>query len=287
MIPGEQPEVEQPTAPVQVRKSYLDTSRGQIHYRAAGEGPGIVLLHWGPGHGEQYAHMLPVLADQGYHALVPDLPGFGMSLRRQDHWSIADFATNLNECLDTWDLASCSLVGGHLASLIAMEAALQQPARIQLLVLDGTPTWDQQTREKVIATATRDQPLPDADGTHLTALWQHLLWEVGMWRPNLAFGPELSEFAMGLLKAKILADFDMRPGRALAEYDACAALARLDVPVLALTADDDPLNNCHTEVLKLVKHAKGHCFTGDHPIHDATRADEYLSPILASLREQP
>ena len=104
-----------------------------------------------------------------------------------------------------------------------------------------------------------------------------------MWRPNVPFSAELGEFAMGLLKAKMLADFDMRPGRALAEYDACAALGRLDVPMLALTADDDPLNNCHEEVLALASHAKGHCFPGDHPLHTPARGPEYVTPILALL----
>ena len=265
------------------RRGYLDTSAGQIHYQEAGAGPAIVLLHWGPGHSEQYAGVLSALAARGYRALAPDLPGFGMSLRREGHWSIADFAGNLNECLDAWSLQRCTLVGGHLAALIAMETALQTPSRIELLVLDGTPTWDSETREKIIATATHSQPAPDEAGTHLTALWQHLLWETRMWRPNVPFSAELGEFAMGLLQAKMLADFDMRPGRALAEYDACEALARVDVPVLALTAEDDPLNNCHEQVLSLVAHSTGHCFAGDHPIHTAARGGEYIAPILGAL----
>ena len=268
---------------VAARRGYLDTSAGQIHYLEAGTGPAVVLLHWGPGHGEQYRGVLPALAERGYRALAPDLPGFGLSLRREGHWSIADFAANLNECLDAWDLEACTLVGGHLAALIAMETALHSPGRIQLLVLDGTPTWDAETREKIIATATHVQPAADEEGTHLNALWQHLLWETRMWRPNVTFSAELGEFAMGLLKAKMLADFDMRPGRALAEYDACAALARVDVPMLALTADDDPLNNCHEEVLALASHAQGHCFKGDHPLHTPARGSEYVRPILALL----
>jgi hypothetical protein len=36
------------------RRSYVDTSAGQIHSQEAGAGPAVVLLHWGPRHGEQY-----------------------------------------------------------------------------------------------------------------------------------------------------------------------------------------------------------------------------------------
>jgi pimeloyl-ACP methyl ester carboxylesterase len=271
----------------QVRKAYIDTSRGQIHYRTLGAGPAMVLLHWGPGHGEQYSSVVPALAAAGCRAIAPDLPGFGMSLRRAGHWSIGDFADNLIECLAVWGLERYALVGGHLASLIAMETALRVPNRIRLLVLDGTPTWDRATREKIIASATHTQAPPDEAGDHLQGLWKHLLWETAMWRPNVAYSSELGQFAMGLLKAKMLADFDMRPGRALAEYDACAALSQLEVPTLALTADDDPLNNCHEQVLSLVSGSSGHSFSGDHPIHSQERALEYVDPILNAMKDHP
>ena len=273
------------TAEQQIRKGYLDTSRGQIHFRETGVGAPVVLLHWGPGHGEQYNAILAALAADGCRAIAADLPGFGMSLRRVGHWSIADFADNLIESLGAWGVEQCTLVGGHLASLIAIETALRVPQRIRLLVLDGTPTWDQKTRDQIIANATHNQAPPDEAGDHLQSLWKHLLWETAMWRPNVPFSAELGQFAMGLLKAKMLADFDMRPGRALAEYDACAALGRLQVPVLAVTADDDPLNNCHQQVLELAPDCTGHVFTGDHPIHNQQRAGEYAGPILDAMKD--
>jgi pimeloyl-ACP methyl ester carboxylesterase len=275
------------TADQAFRKGYVDTSRGQIHFLEAGVGAPVVLLHWGPGHSEQYRGILAALAAADCRALAPDLPGFGMSLRRVGHWSIADFADNLIECLDAWGLARCTLVGGHLASLIAMETALRAPQRIRLLVLDGTPTWDRQTRDQIIANATHTQALPDEAGEHLQSLWKHLLWETAMWRPNVPFSSELGQFAMGLLKAKMLADFDMRPGRALAEYDACSALGRLEVPVLALTATDDPLNNCHQQVLDLAPDSRGYHFSGDHPIHSPQRAAEYVRTILDAMKDFP
>jgi hypothetical protein len=111
-----------------------------------------------------------------------------------------------------------------------------------------------------------------------------MLWEVRMWRPHVPWSPALGEFAMQLLEARMLAGFDMRPARALLEYDVFAALGAVRVPVLALSADDDPLRNCHDEVLRRVPGARGHVFAGDHPIHDAARAAEFVAPILAARR---
>jgi pimeloyl-ACP methyl ester carboxylesterase len=90
---------------------------------------------------------------------------------------------------------------------------------------------------------------------------------------------------MKLLNARMQAGFDMRPARALLEYDVFAALAAVRVPVLALTATDDPLQNCHATVLERVPGATGHCYAGDHPVHSRARAAEFIAPIVARYRE--
>lgn len=269
-----------------IRKAYVDTEAGQVHYQHAGSGDTtIVYLHWGPGSSEQYVGALAATAKAGFVGIAPDLPGFGQSFRRRGHWSIGDFANNLNECLTAWGLRRCILAGGHLAAEIALEAALREPDRVQLLVLDGVPTWDQATRETIVAKATPNHPEPMADGSHLAEVWRHLIWETNMWRPSVPYGQDLAPFVTGLLKAKILADFDMRPAQALAEYDAEAALARISVPVLAMTATDDPLHNCHARVRELVPHALSHSFVGDHPVHSPRRGDEFVAPIISAYRE--
>lgn len=195
------------------RFGYVDTGRGQVHYREAGAGQAVVLLHWGPGRSAQYSAVVEEFARRGLRALAPDLPGFGQSLRREGHWSIGDFADNLLECLDGWDLARVTLAGGHIASLVAMEVARRAPSRVGLLVLDGTPVWDEALRRDILEKARPAPMVPREDGEHLKELWKHLLWEVRMWRPNAPWNEELAGFAMQLVKAKFLADFDTRPMR--------------------------------------------------------------------------
>jgi len=265
------------------RRGYVDTDSGQVHYRERGDGPAVVLLHWTPGTSHQYAALMPALAAAGYRAIAPDLPGFGMSCRREGHWPVNQFAANLLQCLDGWGLDTAVLWGGHFAAEIALETAVSAPARVNLLVLDGTPTWDEATRRNILAQAKPADPQPREDGGHLTDLWSHLIGEVSLWRPGNAFDGEIGAFAMRLLASRMLADFDWRPARSLLEYDATDALARLTVPLLALTAEQDPLFGCHATVLEIVSGADGHIFSGGHPIHDAARVDEYLAPVLPRL----
>ena len=266
------------------RRGYVDTRAGQVHFRECGSGPGVVLLHWTPGTGHQYASVLPALAAAGYRAIAPDLPGFGFSFRRAGHWRIEDFAANLGECLDAWELDQVVLWGGHMAAEIALQTALDQPSRVALLILDGTPAWDEATRRSILAQAKPADPAPQEDGTHLANLWQHLIWELGLWRPGQAFNAELGAFAMRLLASRMLADFDWRPAQTLLEYPCPDALARLSVPLLALTAEQDPLNGCHATVLETQPLAFQHSYAGGHPLHDALRVDEYLAPVLSQLK---
>ncbi len=262
------------------RFGYVDTPRGQLHFRAAGAGPPIVLLHWTPGSSAQYAAVVEALAARGRRAIALDLPGLGQSHRREGHWSIEDFAASVLAAIEGLGLKRTVLLGGHVSSEIALQCALQSPGLIELLVLDGTPAWDEALRRSILAKATPSAMVVQEDGGHLTAIWQHVMWEVKMWRPKAAYDAALGEYAMGLLRAKMLADFDMRPARALLEYDIFAALDRVRVPVLALTADQDPLRNCHETVLARVAHARGHCFEGEHPLHSAARAAEYAEAIV-------
>lgn len=267
------------------RFGYGETPRGQVHYREAGAGMPFVLLHWAPGSSAQYAAVIEALAAGGARGIAPDLPGFGQSFRCAEQWYMADYADSLLEFLDALAIERCVLVGGHLSAEIAIEAALRQPARFAYVALDGTPTWDAELRRSILAKVMPAATVPGEDGMHLLGVWRHIMSEVRMWRPQVPFDAALADFAMKLLRARMLADFDMRPARALLEYDAPAALRQLCVPVLAIGATDDPLFGCHATVLAHAPVVEGHVFSGDHPVHSRARAAEYVAPLLAHHRK--
>jgi pimeloyl-ACP methyl ester carboxylesterase len=270
-----------------IRFGYFDTTRGQVHFREAGAGPAVVLLHWTPGTSAQYSAVIEAFAAAGFRALALDLPGFGQSFRREGHWSIGDFAATVIECMVLSNAGKTTLVGGHLGSEIAIETVLRAPERIALAVLDGTPVWDETLRAAIVSGATPPALEIRAGGEHMAEIWTQVMGGVRIWRPNVAWTPELAAFAMKLLKARLLSDFDMRPSKALLEYDIFGALARLanaGVPVLALSAADDPLRSCHEALLARVPGASGHCFPGDHPVHRRAGAPEYVEPIIARWR---
>src|SRR6266480_5801149 len=56
---------------------YVQSNGIRMHIAEAGSGPLVVLLHGFPELWYSWRHQLPVLAAAGYHAVAPDLRGYG------------------------------------------------------------------------------------------------------------------------------------------------------------------------------------------------------------------
>jgi len=56
---------------------FVQTNGIRMHYMEPGSGPLVVLLHGFPESWHSWRHQLPALADAGFHAVAPDLRGYG------------------------------------------------------------------------------------------------------------------------------------------------------------------------------------------------------------------
>ncbi len=55
----------------------IKTNGINMHIAEAGEGPLVLLVHGFPESWYSWRHQLPALADAGYHAVAPDVRGYG------------------------------------------------------------------------------------------------------------------------------------------------------------------------------------------------------------------
>ena len=79
-----------PTAPsLEPRRIALD-SGVSLSVSERGEGPPVLLLHGFPQNAYVWRRHLPMLADAGFHAIAPDMRGYGGSDRPT---AISDYAT--------------------------------------------------------------------------------------------------------------------------------------------------------------------------------------------------
>ena len=222
-----------------LRRAYAETPDGQVHYRTAGVGEPIVLMHWAPASGRQHAELLPLLAARGFRVFAPDLIGYGDSDKPDRQWSIPDHARNLGYLLDALYLRSVFLYGGHTSAAVATEFAVTAPSRVRAMVLDGSPVYGAEKRASLAASYAPPLQL-ETDGSHMLWAWKRSLRHSTM--------PLEEAFAdsVDLLKA----GHTYHTGyEAVWAYDMAARLPLVTVPTLAITTPDDPLVEAHQQVM--------------------------------------
>src|SRR5690348_12552136 len=65
----------------EVRHRFIETNSIRMHIAEQGTGPLVVLLHGFPESWYSWRHQLGALAAAGYHAVAPDLRGYGQTDR--------------------------------------------------------------------------------------------------------------------------------------------------------------------------------------------------------------
>lgn len=111
-----------------------------IFYVETGTGPAVVMLHGGgPGASgvSNFSRNIDALA-QHYRVIVPDMPGYGRSVKGVDQSDpfgyLADMIRGL---LDDLDINTAHLIGNSYGGAAALRLALDTPHRVGKLVLMG------------------------------------------------------------------------------------------------------------------------------------------------------
>lgn len=111
-----------------------------IFYAEAGTGPAVVMLHGGgPGASgvSNYSRNIDALAGK-YRVIVPDMPGYGRSVKTLDHSDpFGGLADAIRGLLDVLDIGTAHLIGNSYGGAAALRLALDTPTRVGKLVLMG------------------------------------------------------------------------------------------------------------------------------------------------------
>ena len=119
---------------------YAKLSNGlTLHYLDIGSGPVVVWLHGsGPGASgfSNFKANYPAFDNAGFRNIVLDLPGFGRSDKPDTvNYDLAFFVENLKLLLDNIGIESCTLLGNSLGGAIALGYTLDNPERVDSLIL--------------------------------------------------------------------------------------------------------------------------------------------------------
>ncbi|WP_162527127.1 alpha/beta fold hydrolase [Sphingomonas solaris] len=119
-----------------VRKGFVEVDGRLVHYRYAGNGPAVVMLHDSPRSSRLHRETMARLADH-YRVYALDTPGYGASSPLDaGRPTIAMFSAALGRTLEAMGLASAPLYATHTSAKIALDHAARSgnPPR---LILDG------------------------------------------------------------------------------------------------------------------------------------------------------
>ena len=153
-----------------MRKGYVDTNDGQLHYWTTGTGPALVCLHQAGQDSSVYRLFIPHLA--AHHTLVMfDLPGHGESYDPPREYDVPDYVAAVSEAMERLSLSRCAVLGHHSGAVFALELAVSQPQRISRAILSGM-SWRSAENTRALTRTRAKQHLPvTADGEFLTTVW--------------------------------------------------------------------------------------------------------------------
>ncbi len=153
-------------------RAYANTPYGQIHYRYAGEGEPLVMLHQTACGSAQYDEVIPLLAPK-CRVMAMDTPGFGMSDQPPHPYTAADYARCIVAFFDAMGLQRPNLFAHHTGATYACEVAAAYPDRVDKLILYGTPHWEE-TAEQLITRLEGRALVIKKDGSHLNEVWDDM-----------------------------------------------------------------------------------------------------------------
>src|SRR5262245_887316 len=120
----------------QVQHRVVETNGMRMHIAEQGVGPLVVLCHGFPECWYSWRHQLPALAAAGFHAVAPDMRGYGQSDRPDaiDQYTLLHLVGDMVGLLDTLGAESAVIAGHDWGAPVAWHTALLRPDRVRAVI---------------------------------------------------------------------------------------------------------------------------------------------------------
>ncbi|MEO0410486.1 MAG: alpha/beta hydrolase [Pseudomonadota bacterium] len=160
-----------------VKCAYVDTAKGQIHYRhAPGAGIPMVYFHQTASSGKMWLKVMDRLSAHGPHYAF-DTPGFGGSFDPEGEPAMSDYVDWFVEALKGCGIEKAHIVGHHTGACIGCELAARYPDMAQSVTLVGPVPLT--ADERLEFSKHFGTPFtPTVSGSYLMDNW-HYLYNLG------------------------------------------------------------------------------------------------------------
>jgi 3-oxoadipate enol-lactonase len=199
--------------------------------------PAVLLLHGLGVDGSSWGYQLDTLSRAGLRPIAPDLPGFGRSVYDGRGWSIRRSAQQMSSLLEALGIQKAGVVGLSLGGTIALMMGLNDPVRVQNLVLMNTFACLRPRRWNELAYLL---------GRFVVANVRGIEFQANMVARRLFPGEDEEIMRMELIQRIVQSDERVYRAamRALGLFDQRRRLKELRMPVTVVTAENDTTVSC-------------------------------------------
>src|SRR5215475_2914323 len=119
----------------------IETNGIRLNIVEQGQGPMVLMCHGFPESWYSWRHQIAALAAAGFHAVAPDMRGYGKSDRPEaiDQYSIFHLIGDLVGLLDALEASTAVIVGHDWGATIAWRTARLRPDRFRAAAILSVP----------------------------------------------------------------------------------------------------------------------------------------------------
>ena len=284
-----------------LRRAYVDTADGPLHYAEAGSGRHLLLLGETPRSYRFFERVMPLLAPS-FHVVAPDLPGLGNSHALPGPISVPWIAHCIANFLDALGIERTHVFGMHTGNKVAAALAADHPGHLDKVILAGQPhsilpgqsgrnaavgpIFDRYRANKHASTEPQSRLLREWLNTKLTL-------DAGWWPEKVLTGTPLDAGLVMAVEAKAI---DFLLGwrsvvpiyEAVFAFDLAEAVSRIAAPALILELmphEEEHLGSQAEALAGLMKDAKATTIPVTHGAAMENQRDELAHIILSFLNE--
>jgi pimeloyl-ACP methyl ester carboxylesterase len=117
----------------EIKHRVVETNGVRMHIAESGAGPLVLLCHGFPESWYSWRHQLHDLAEAGFHAVAPDMRGYGRTERPEDieQYTLLHLVGDMVGLLDALGAETAVIAGHDWGAPVAWHAALLRPERFR------------------------------------------------------------------------------------------------------------------------------------------------------------
>ena len=125
----------------EIRHRTIPTNGINLHVAEAGDGPLVLMVHGWPESWYSWRHQISALADAGYHAVAPDVRGYGRSDAPEpiEAYSMKNMVADYVGLLDAFDAEHAVIAGHDWGAPMAWTSAILHPERYRGVIGMSVP----------------------------------------------------------------------------------------------------------------------------------------------------